>query len=144
VRAIGQSQREQAAMNRFQSFRENRRMRAVVRATRSAATALFVVALGGCASSPAGDGYNAFLQAIAAQCKPLIIGSDNMGQAIQFNGLGAQPENYNNFLGKTSALYSGGISPDVYRDSLTSFIGTGSYNKASFDCIIAHLPTQPK
>ena len=114
---------------------------------RRACAVAALLAVAGCASSggnSSGDGYNAFLQAIAAQCKPLIIGSDNMGQAIQFNGLGAQPENYNNFLGKTSALYSGGISPDVYRDSLTSFIGTGSYNKASFDCVIAHLPSRPK
>lgn len=110
------------------------------------AVAATLLAVAGCASSggTGDDGYNAFLQAIAAQCKPLIIGNDNIGQAIQFNGLGAQPDNYNNFLGKTSALYGGGISADVYRDSVTSFLGGGSYNKASFDCIIAHLPSQPK
>src|SRR5438132_6322606 len=51
-----------------------------------------------CASAPGQDGYNAFLERIAAQCKPLIIGSDNIGQAIAQNGLGAIPENYNNFL----------------------------------------------
>ena len=108
---------------------------------------VFVAALltfAGCASTGSGaDSYNGFLQAIAVQCKPLIIGSDDIGQAIQFNGLGAQPEHYNNFLGKTSALYAGGISPTLYRDSLTTFLGGGSYNKASFDCIIAHLPSQP-
>ena len=112
---------------------------------RGCAVVSALLALAGCASTGSGDdGYNAFLQSIAAQCKPLIIGNDNIGQAIQFNGLGAQPDNYNNFLGKTSALYSGGISADVYRDSVTSFLGGGSYNKASFDCIIAHLPSQPK
>ena len=102
------------------------------------------VAVGGCASTGSSDdGYNAFLQAIAVQCKPLIIGNDDIGQAIQFNGLGAKPENYNNFLAKTSALYAGGISPTLYRDSLTSFLGGGSYNKASFDCIIARVPARP-
>ncbi len=101
------------------------------------AAALIVVA---CASAPQQDSYNAFLQRIAADCRPLIIGSDDIGQAIVFNGLGAQPENYNNFLGKTSALYAGSISRDLYVGSLTSFLGGGSYNARSFDCIFAHLP----
>ena len=116
-------------------------MTAVARALRANAVVLLAAAIGACASSAAqDDGYNAFLQRIAADCKPLIIGSDNLGQAIVFNGLGALPENYNNFLGKTSALYNGGISAAAYRDSLTTFLGGGSYNQASFDCIVAHLP----
>ena len=102
------------------------------------AAAIMIVA---CASGQQKeDGYSAFLAKIAAECKPLIIGSDDMGQAIVFNGLGASPEDYNNFLGKTSALYAGSISPQIYRDSLTAFIGGGSYNQRSFDCIVAHLP----
>jgi hypothetical protein len=110
---------------------------------------LLVLAAVSCASGPAKeDGYSAFLQTIAADCKPLIIGNDNFGQAIVFNGLGAPLEDYNNFLGKTSALYNGGISPATYRDSLNAFLGGGSYNDRSFDCIVAHLPkantTQPK
>ncbi len=95
---------------------------------------------GGCASAPQQDAYTAFLQKIAAECKPLIIGSDDIGQAIVFNGLGAVPENYNNFLGKTAALYAGSISRDLYRDTLTSSLGGGSYNARSFDCIFTHLP----
>jgi hypothetical protein len=98
------------------------------------------LAVAACASGQ-GDGYSAFLSRIAAECRPLIIGSDDIGQAIIFNGLGAIPENYNNFLGKTSALYSGAISPQLYRDSLTTFLGGGTYNQRSFDCIIAHLPS---
>jgi hypothetical protein len=84
--------------------------------------------------------FSSFLNQLANDCKPLIIGSDNFGQAIIFNGLGAQPENWNNFLGKTQALYSGAIPPEIYRDSLTAFIGSGSYNAGSFACIIAHVP----
>jgi hypothetical protein len=80
------------------------------------------------------------LNQIAADCKPLIIGSDNIGQAIVFNGLGARPESYNNFLGQTSALYNGSIPPEVYRSSLTNFLGGGTSNERSFDCIVAHLP----
>ena len=109
------------------------------------AAALILLATAGCASNnPQADAYNAFLERIANECKPLIIGSDNLGQAIVFNGLGASPENYNNFLGKTSALYHGSISPQIYRESLTTFIGSGTYNQHSFDCIIARLPATAK
>jgi hypothetical protein len=97
----------------------------------------------GCASTPTQSDYQAFLQKIARECRPLIIGADDIGQAIIYNGLGAVPENYNNFLGKTAALYAGSISPDTYRASLDSFLGSGSYNRRSFDCIIGHLPATP-
>src|SRR4029077_6286685 len=110
-----------------------------------AATALMLSAMTGCASNnPQGDPYNAFLERIANECKPLIIGSDNLGQAIVFNGLGASAENFKNFLGKTSALYNGSISPQIYRESLTTFLGSGTYNQHSFDCIVAHLPATAK
>jgi len=105
------------------------------------AATLHALVTAGCASNSAQQaGYNAFLSRIAADCKPLMIGSDNIGQAIVFNGLGAEPEHYNNFLGQTSALYNGSISPAAYRNSLTSFLGGGTYNERSFDCIVAHLP----
>ena len=87
--------------------------------------------------------FSSFLSQIARECKPLIIGSEDYSQAIVFNGLGADPDNYNNFLNKTQALYRGGIPPEIYRDSLTAFIGSGTYNDRSFKCIIAHLPSQP-
>jgi hypothetical protein len=102
---------------------------------------LLLLAGASCASnSPQEAGYNAFLNRIATDCTPLIIGSDNIGQAIVFNGLGAKPDNYTNFLGQTSALYSGSIPPEVYRNSLTNFLGGGTSNGRSFDCIVAHLP----
>ena len=56
----------------------------------------------------------------------------------------AVPENYNTVLGKTKALYGGAISPQVYRDSLTAFLGGGTYNQRSFDCIVARLPAAAK
>lgn len=111
-------------------------------AIRSSAAAC-AAAICACASNPGGGGFDAFLQRIAADCKPLIIGSDNMGQAIVFNGLGAIPDNYNNFLTQTKALYAGSIPPQTYRTTLTSFVGAGSYNQRSFDCIESHLPTNP-
>jgi hypothetical protein len=108
-----------------------------------AAYALLALAACGGGGAARDDGYNAFLEAVASACKPLIIGDDNMGQAIVFNGLGATQEHYNSFLGQTSALYHHTITPDVYRASLTSFVGSGTYNARSFDCIVAHLPVQP-
>jgi len=115
----------------------------VARAIRALVLALPLLLPLGCASTPAQSGYQAFLQKIAVECRPLIIGADDMGQAIVFNGLGAVPVNYNNFLSMTSALYSGSITPDTFRASLDSFVGTGSYNRRSFDCIIGHLPAAP-
>ena len=93
-----------------------------------------------CATPAGEDTFDAFLRRIAVQCKPLIIGADDMGQAILFNGVGAMPEHYNTFIAKTQALYGGGISQQVYRDSLVAFVGAGSYNTRSVDCIVAHLP----
>ena len=107
-------------------------------------TAVLLLTGVSCATNSTGNkDFSSFLSQIARECKPLIIGSDDYSQAIVFNGLGADPDNYNNFLIKTQALYRGGIPPDIYRDSLTAFIGGGTYNDRSFKCIIAHLPTQP-
>ncbi len=105
--------------------------------------AIAVLALGvvACTSNPVNaPGYDRFLNTIAADCKPLIIGTDDMGQAITQNGVGAKPENYSNFRSSTSALYSGGISPAVYQNKLTALLGSGDSNQRAFDCIFAHLP----
>ena len=84
------------------------------------------------------------MQKIAADCTPPIIGSDDIRQAIVFNGLGAIPEHHSSFLAKASALCSGGISEQqLYRDALTAFIGAVSYNQRAFDCIVSHLPGSP-
>lgn len=104
---------------------------------------MLVLAGASCTTEPQKAAYEAFLNEIARDCKPLIIGSDNIGLALAFNGLGADPDHYANFLSKTAALYYGAIPQKIYRNSLTAFIGTGSYNDRSFDCIIAHLPKQP-
>ena len=101
---------------------------------------LLALAVVSCASSPQEDTYNTFLSKIAAACDPLIIGSDNMGQAIVFNGFGANTNNYTTFLRQTSALYEGSMSPAVYRKTLNDNLGGGTYNERSLNCIIAHLP----
>jgi hypothetical protein len=88
--------------------------------------------------------YNAFLKQIAAECKPLIIGRDDIGRGISNSGgLGVDPDNYHKFLSYTSRLYRGTLSEPEYRRSLTAFLGAGTYNRKSFDCIAAHLPASP-
>ena len=106
----------------------------------SIVASLLALAAVSCASSPQEEAYDAFLNKIAADCEPLIIGSDNVGQAIVFNGLGASNDNYTSFLRATSALYEGSMSPAIYRKTLTDNLGGGTYNERSFNCIIAHLP----
>lgn len=106
----------------------------------SIVASLLALAAVSCASSPQEDAYDAFLNKIAAACEPLIIGSDNIGQAIVYNGLGANMDNYTTFLRQTSALYEGSMSPAAYRKSLSVDLGGGSYNERSFNCIFAHLP----
>ncbi len=107
----------------------------------SIAASLLAMAAVSCAfDSPQETAYNAFLNKISADCNPLIIGSDNLGQAIVFNGLGATNDNYTTFLRATEALYEGSMSPAVYRKTLTDNLGGGSYNERSYNCIVAHLP----
>jgi hypothetical protein len=94
-----------------------------------------------CASGPERAGYEAFLNTIAEECKPLMIGSDNLGQAIIFNGVGgADPDHYHKFLSQTKGLYYGSTPPTIYRNSLTAVLGGGPYNDRSFECIVAHVP----
>ena len=94
-----------------------------------------------CAYDPAQRlAYNAFLKKIARDCKPLIIGPENLGEALIYDGVGVDPRNYEYFLDQTQALFSGSISPASYRDSLTAFLGPGTFNDRSFQCIFAHLP----
>ena len=108
---------------------------------RTTAGIVLVVACTSCATPVERAAYDAFLDKIAQECKPLIIGSDNLGTAISTNGSGgADPDHYHDFLVATKALYYGNIPGPVYRNSLTGQLGGGRYNDRSFDCIVAHLP----
>ena len=103
---------------------------------------LFSLGCISCASPAQKAGYETFLDNIAEDCKPLIIGSDNIGVALASNGVaGAGPYSYHHFLKQTLALYYGQIPPATYRTFLTAYVGAGTYNDRSFDCIVAHLPS---
>jgi hypothetical protein len=108
---------------------------------RPIAIALFSVAMSASAAAPTADaGYNAFLQKIAAECKPLVIGNDDFGQAIVFNGQGAESNHWGIFLSRTQALYSGGMSAKEFHDSYSLGAEGGKYSDKSIQCIIAHVP----
>jgi len=94
-----------------------------------------------CSSAAASNAdYNAFLKQIATDCRPLIIGRLNVGQAILRGGIGPNADDYNAFISYTRRLYQGTLSEAGYRTSLTAFIGPGTSNNRSFDCIVSHLP----
>jgi hypothetical protein len=99
-------------------------------------------------------GYNAFLNRIAASCKPLLIGSRDMSEKILGNQ-SSDDSNYNYFLDLTSQLYYGKVAPDTYRSGISGFLGGGADTNRSIDCILATLygeraksggalPTPPK
>ena len=107
----------------------------------SMAVALFGFVASANAAAPGPDaGYNAFLQKIAAECKPLVIGNDDFGQAIVFNGQGAESNHWGIFLDRTKALYSGGMSAKEFHDSYSLGAEGGKYSDKSIQCIIAHVP----
>jgi hypothetical protein len=108
---------------------------------RLVAIALVGLAITAYAAGPSPDaGYNAFLQKIAAECKPLVIGTDNFSQAIIFNGEGADPSHYGIFLDRTKALYNGGLSAKEFRDSISLGADGGKFSDKAIECIINHVP----
>jgi len=85
-------------------------------------------------------GFNRYLNTLAANCRPLIIGIHDVGSWLEMRGSTSQ--NYAYFLSVTSRLYYGTMSRDEYRDGLNSFLGPGSSNAQAFACIFANLPAQ--
>jgi hypothetical protein len=81
-------------------------------------------------------GYNAFLDQIARECKPLQVGRYQMSEMIQRN---AMVDDYVYFIDQTSRLYYGTISEAAYRSSINGFFEGGSTGVA-IDCILSKLP----
>jgi len=102
----------------------------------------FGISAAGCApdsvTNTQATGYNAYLNTIATNCNPLMLGEANVSEWIQ-NG-GANDNNYSYFLDMTSRLYYGTVTPAAYRDGITGFFGPSTRNEASFACIFRNLP----
>ena len=102
--------------------------------------ALAVAGGAGCAPDAMNNrqatGFNAFLNRIAAECSPLQIGSYQMSEMIERNGMN---ENYIYFLDQTSRVYYGSISQAAYANSINAFFQGGSTGVA-VSCILSKLP----
>jgi hypothetical protein len=110
---------------------------------RRAAFAAAALGLVGCApdavNNRAATGFNGFLDTIAVQCKPLMIGSYDMTERLQRKGI--YGDDYNYFFDATSQLYYQRKGPDEYRSAINGFFGGGATTNRGIDCIIANLPT---
>ncbi|MEO8304082.1 MAG: hypothetical protein ABI724_08175, partial [Betaproteobacteria bacterium] len=102
---------------------------------RACAALTLALAAAGCAPDAMNNmqatGFNAYLNTLATQCNPLVIGNNNVGQWLK-EPSNASP-NYTYFLDMTSRLYYGKISAGAYREGITAFLGPGSSNALSFD-----------
>jgi hypothetical protein len=106
------------------------------------ATMTLVAALGGCAPDAVTNkyaiGFNAYLDQIAAVCKPLMIGQYDMTYRLQQKGIYGDDFNY--FFDATSRLYYQRMTPADYRTAINGFFGGGRTTDAGIDCIIDNLP----
>lgn len=106
------------------------------------AVVLVSTALGGCAPdsvrSVEATGFNAYIQKLGQVCQPLLIGDADVGEWIRMNTMGN--DNYTYFFDVTSKLYYKRLTPDEYRQAVVGFLGPGSSNDRSFDCIFRNLP----
>ena len=103
---------------------------------------IVVSAAAGCAPdavrSMQATGFNTYFRQLPTACRPLVIGSQNVGDDIQMNNTGAP--NYPYFIDVTSRLYYHQLSPAEYRQAVIGFYGPGKESDRSIDCIIRTLP----
>lgn len=108
------------------------------------AIALLMAGLAACAPDSLNNrqatGFNGYLNTLAGTCRPLLIGSSDVGDWLLNRG--SSDPNYSYFIDMTSRLYYGTVSADAYRDGLTGFLGPGTTNAQAFACIFANLPGQ--
>jgi hypothetical protein len=83
-------------------------------------------------------GFNAYLKQLATACQPLLIGNADVGQWIRQNNMG--DNDYSYFLDVTSKLYYNRLTPAGYRQAVEGFLGAGTPNNRSFECIFRTLP----
>jgi hypothetical protein len=113
--------------------------------TRSVVALALGALLAGCAPDAVrsidATGYNGFIRKIGTVCRPMLIGDKDVSEMIRLENAG-NDNGYDYFLDITSKLYYNRISPAAFRENLTGFFGAGTYNEASFACILNNLPAQ--
>ena len=83
-------------------------------------------------------GFDAYLAKLPDVCNPFIIGSQDVGQMIQYNDV--MDTNYIYFTDNASRLYYNRVGQGAFQQAIVSFFGDGSYNAASFSCMFSNLP----
>jgi hypothetical protein len=105
---------------------------------------LLAIAAVGCApdsvTNRQATGFNGYLDTLANDCRPLVIGPYNVGGWLTMRG--SDDPNYNYFFNMTSRLYYGTVSQAEYQEGVGSFLGPGSTNGQAFACIFANLTSQ--
>src|SRR5215471_17979037 len=95
-------------------------------------TLAVIAALGGCAPDAVTNkyaiGFNAYLDQIAAACKPLMIGQYDMTYRLQQKGIYGDDFNY--FFDATSRLYYQSMTPADYKSAINGFFGAGPTTNA--------------
>lgn len=82
-------------------------------------------------------GFDGYLKTLQSSCQQLVIGAYDIGNGLRHNAI---DQNFSWWLDMTSKLYYNRISPDQYRNDVSSFLGDGSSNAAAFNCIFGNLP----
>ena len=107
-----------------------------------AVAATLATLISGCAPdsvrSVDATGFNGYMKKIGQVCQPLLIGDADVGEWIRMNDMSVN--NYNYFVDVTSKLYYNRLSQASYRQAVVGFLGPGSSNDRSFDCIFRNLP----
>lgn len=84
-------------------------------------------------------GFNAYLDSLREGCRDLRIGPHDVGDWLRSSGT-TNDDDYVYWLDQTSRLYYQRITVAQYRTDVGAALNAGEGDKASLDCIIAHLP----
>jgi len=116
--------------------------RLALRLTRITVATALAVATVSCAPdavrSVEATGFNAYMKKLGQVCQPLLIGGADVGEWIRMNDMSVN--NYNYFVDVTSKLYYNRLTQAGYRQAVEGFLGPGTSNDRSFECIYRNLP----
>lgn len=119
--------------------------RSPLRAATLAAFSTALALLAGCApdawTNVRATGFNAYLDAVQAECQPLWIGNMYLPR-IDPSAVPGQESRYTEFLDISSRFYSGRMSPADFRSAVQSLGGASGDPRTdrSIDCMIAKRP----
>jgi hypothetical protein len=88
-------------------------------------------------------GFNGYLDTVAAQCQPLVIGPMQLPK-FDASSVPDQGGNFDILLDLSSRLYYQRITPEAFREAVqTQFMAANDPRTSrSIDCMIAQLPAE--